>query len=120
MLSGRIEDGWGKGVKACVSTRGQLVTAPLEFSTFYNVKAEAAATGYNLVPPKTGKRFVITDIMLYANKNVGAADATVDLYEASSTTSTTVDTSILNTEMLKQTTLALTGLNINWLGYKIR
>ena len=76
----KIKDGWGTGAEACVSPRGQLIVAPLGFSLPFNVKAELVNTGYNLVPVSSGKRFIITDIILTANKSVGASDATVDLY----------------------------------------
>jgi len=106
-----LKDGEGSGGRAKVTSRGQVVTAPLDFSTFYNVTAGVINTAYNLVAPKTGKRFVITTIHLYANKNVGASDATVVLYESDSATSTTANETIINIEMLKQTHLILNGLN---------
>jgi hypothetical protein len=107
-----IHDGKGKGSEARVSSRGQLVVAPLDFSTPYNVKAEVINTAYNLVKPKLGWQFIVTDILLYANKNVGAADATVNLYEATAVDSLTIAKSIIEIEMLKQTSINLTGLNM--------
>jgi hypothetical protein len=107
-----IGDGSGEEYKAKVTSRGQLVVAPLDFSTFYNVTADVVDTGYNLAPPKSSERFIITAIHLYANKNVGAGDATVVLYEADSSTETTATKTIINIEMLKQTSLNMTGLNI--------
>jgi hypothetical protein len=112
MIKSSIVDGNGTNVEAKVTARGQLVTSPLEYSTAYNVTADAINTGYNLATPINDKQFVITDILLYANKNVGVNDATVVLYEASSLTSTTVDKTIINVEMVKQTRLDLTGLNL--------
>ena len=108
----KIKDGWGGGVEACVSSRGQLVVAPLSFSNFYSVTAGVINTGYNIVPPKTGKIFVITDIILSANRNVGASDATVVIYTADSLTSTTVIDTIFTQEMIKQSNIAVTGLNV--------
>lgn len=107
-----LSDGFGNGITAGVSSRGQLVTGPLDFSTAYAVTASVDDTAYNFVPPKSGKRFVITDILLYANKGVGVADATVAVYEADSATSTAVTKSILAIEMLKQTARDITGLNL--------
>ena len=106
-----LKDGSGSGNQAKVTSRGQLVTSPLDFSTFYNVTADVINTAYNLVSPQTGKRFVITTIHLYANKNVGAGDATVVLYETDSATDTTVNETIINIELLKQTHLTLSHLN---------
>jgi hypothetical protein len=74
---------------------------------------EVAGTAYNYVTPLMGHKIVITDILLYANKNVGAGDATVTIYGNSTGPSdTTEDIVILQTEMLKQTSRDLTGLNI--------
>ena len=70
-----IKDGKGRGGEVCVTSRNQLVVAPLDFSTAYNVEADVINTAFNFVPPIAGKRFVITDILLYANKSVGASDA---------------------------------------------
>lgn len=112
MIHVGIRDGWGTGTRACVTPRGQLVTAPLEYSTFYNTTANVDDTAFNLVTPQSNKRFVITTITLYANKNVGILDAVVDLYEASSPSSTTIDKQLLKQEMPQKTSLVLTGLNI--------
>jgi hypothetical protein len=118
-----ISDGWGTDSKACVTERGQLVVAPLSFSTAYPVTVALINTAYNFVPPVGGRQFVVTDILLYANKGVGASDATVEIYEADATNETTVVRSIMILEMLKQTNRDITGLNLlisagKWLNIK--
>ena len=107
-----IKDGKGGGTTAAVTSRSQLVTAPLEFSTMFNATAGVVNTAANIVTPLSGKQFVITDIVLYANKSVGAGDATVILYEANTISTLTADAVIFQQEMVKQTSLVLTGLNI--------
>jgi len=107
-----ISDGSGTNNNAKVTSRGQLVVAPLEFSKMYNAQVDATCTAFNLTPPETKQQFVITDIILHANKSVGVNDATVVLYEASAVDTLTEDTVIIEQEMLKQSTLSLTGLNI--------
>lgn len=107
-----IEDGAGKGTVAHVSSRGQLVVGPLEFSDAYAVEVDTINTAFNFVPPEPNKRFVITDMLLYANKGVGANDASVQVYEATSATSTTVTKAILDIEMLKNSARDITGLNL--------
>jgi hypothetical protein len=117
----KIVNGSGTGDQATVSCRGQLVVGPLSFSESSSIKLETDDVPLNLFPPKSGFNFIVTDILLYANKNVGAADATVTIYESlvgpESATQTKV---VLQTEMLKQTSRDLTGLNLeistgNWL-----
>jgi hypothetical protein len=123
VLRTEITDGSGNDYKAQVTKYNQLVTAPVDYSQAYAVTASVINTAYNYVPPVQGKRFVVTDILLYANKDVGVNDATVDLYEADGATETTVTKSVLSLEMLKQTTITLTGLNMivsegKWLNLK--
>lgn len=108
----KIGDGAGKSTEAIVTSRGQLVTSPLEYSTAYTKEVNATATAFNFIGPVTGKRFVITDILLYADKNVGVNDASVQLYEATSSASTTISKTILDIEMVKQTNRDITGLNL--------
>lgn len=101
------------GKSAKVTSRGQLITAPIEYSSAYNATLDVAATAYNLVLPKAGKRFVITDLLMYANKNVdNVTEAAVVLYEASSEISTTVAAEIVSTEMLRSATRDFIGLNL--------
>jgi hypothetical protein len=119
----KITDGSGSGFIARVSQYGVLATGSLEFSTAYPITASAINTGYNFVPPIADHQFVVTSILLYANKNVGVNDATVEIYEADAVDSTTISKSVLSTEMVKQTSRDLTSLNLivskgKWLNLK--
>lgn len=107
-----IEDGFGKGVRAFVSKRGELAVAPLDFDVTSSNNMAVINTAYNFYAPMQNMRFVITAILLYADKNVGATDASVQIYEASSASSTTVLNTILDFEMLKNTNRDITGLNL--------
>lgn len=123
MIETRLKDGHGTRATAKVTSRGQLVVAPLDYSLSYNATAGTANVAANLVTPNTNKRFVVTSIHLYANKNVGANDATVVLFEASSDTTATADKVVFQVEMPKNTARDLTGLNLiitqgKWLNIK--
>ena len=118
-----LKDGHGDGYTQKVSKWGIAATGAIDFSVSYPVTASAINTAYNFVGPQAGKQFIVTDIMLYANKNVGANDATVEIYEADGVDSTTVYKSVLVTEMLKQTSRDFIGLNLlvtqgKWLNIK--
>jgi len=122
-LNVEIVDGRGGGAKARCTTRGELVINRFAYSTPYTATAAVINTAYNFVGPISAKQFVVTDILLYANKNVGAGDASVQVYEATSATETTVSKAVLDIEMLKQTSRDLTGLNLiisegKWLNIK--
>lgn len=111
-IGAKIVDGSGSHSEAKVTKRGQLITAPLDFSTFYNAEVDVINTGFTIVTPRGGKQFVITSLIVYANKLVGTGDATVEIYEADSLDSTVVSASIFKQEMLKQTNLPLGQLNV--------
>ena len=100
------------GVSARVSEFGQLAIAPLAYSEPSFTKLDVINTAFNFIEPKHGHQIVITDIVLTANRSVGANDATIDIYEADSPDSTVIVKAIIELEMIKQSNLALTGLNL--------
>jgi len=105
--------GTENGVAAKVTDRGQLVVATIEYSEAYTVSATVINTAYNFIGPKAGKRFVITAILLNADKSVSATNgAVIVIYEATSATSTTASKTILSIELLKQVNRDITGLNL--------
>lgn len=113
MIIANLVDGTGNDYRAKVTARGQLIVAPLDYSNSYSVSATVINTAYNFVGPIAGKRFVITGILLNADNSVGTnPGATVVVYEATSSTSTTATKTILSVELLKQTNRDITGLNI--------
>ena len=113
MIDVKLKRSGGSGKEAKVTSYGQLVTAPLDFSTTYNATAGTANTPVNLIVPKTGKVFIINTIMLYANQSVSnTADATVVLYEATSSTTATESKSILSTAMVRSNRVVLNNVNI--------
>lgn len=106
-----IKDGKTKN-KAKVTKYGQLVTAPVDYSTPVARTLADIDTAYNFIEPMAGKSIVITDIIITANRQVGANDATVVLYEAGGVGELNATKDILNLEMIKQSQLVLTGLNL--------
>ena len=112
MITTSIKSGDGGGV-AKVTSRGQLVTAPLEFSEIYTASCIANNTAVNLVTPKPNQRFVITTIILNGDRSIAVNGAITDLFESiGGPISAVVSKSILRLEILKQGSVALTGLNI--------
>jgi hypothetical protein len=107
----RIGDGFNGGT-AKVTKRNQLVTAPLEFSKFYTASVTVNDTAANLLWPRAGKRFVITEIILNSDRDVGVNGAITKIFEAANDTTATVSTLIYEDEVAKQTRAVLTGLNI--------
>lgn len=96
---------------AKVTARGQVITGPIATSKFYNAVADTDNVSVQLVEPKSDQAFIITAIVLYANKGVGANDATVELFHCSAS-DVNSGVNIIKQEMLKQTTLPLLPLEI--------
>lgn len=112
-LNVKIYDAWGTDAGACVRSNGQVVTGPFEYSTASTATLGTAAQSYNLWGPKSGKNFIITAMLIYANKNVGPTDATVVIYESTDGPATGTQSKVLlTTEMLKQTSRDFTALNL--------
>ena len=112
MIQTKLIGGNGNNV-VVVSSRGQLVTGDLEFSKFYTASAVANSVAVNVVPPKTGMRFVITAIVLTGDRSIAASGAITDVFESTvGPTTATVSVEIYQDEIAKQTRAVLTGLNI--------
>ena len=109
MINVKVIDG-RSGRSAQITSRGEITTAPLSFSKAYNAIAGTASSPANILAPMTNKVFVITAILLYGNKKVGAADATVTIYEANSPTTTTIEETIFQTEIPKGQRRDITGI----------
>ena len=89
---------------------GQIAVAPVHFSRPASIKLDVAGQAYNFASAAPGKKFVITEIVLTADKNV-TTDALVEVYEASAPDTASVDKTIFKIEMLKNTSIVLTGLH---------
>ena len=100
------------GVAAKVTKFGQLVTAPLQYSTPVADEVDVINTAFNFISPEQDQSIVITDIVLSADRNVGVNGADIVIYEASSPETLTEDQIVLDVDMIKQTTLPLNGLNL--------
>jgi hypothetical protein len=99
------------GLAARVTEFGQLVVSPIAYSVPVADTLTVINTAYNFVEPEAGHQIVITDVILTADKTVGVNGAAVEIYTADSPTSTVVTKSVLDIEMLKNTSRDLIGLN---------
>lgn len=108
----RGKNGTG-GVAAEVTTRGQLITAPISYSSSFVATANVDDTAFNLVFPKAERVFVITGAIITGTKSISAVtDATVIVYEASSDTSITVANTLIELALPRSEIIPLTDLNI--------
>ena len=118
-----LVDGTGGKASLSINKGGAVPVVPPAFTIPVFKKLDVAGTAYNFVVPVAGKFPVLTFIFLYANKNVGAGDASVQIYEADGPASTTVDKTIFELEMPKNTSVTLNPITIEvaegvWLNSK--
>jgi hypothetical protein len=110
MIDSQITDA-KNGNQAKVTNAGQLVTSPIEYSTPKFVSLASDNVGYTFFEPKDGKKFVITDVIAIADRNV-TTSCIIDIYEADDLDSATIGTSIFQLDLLKNDKIVMTGLNI--------
>ena len=100
------------GTVARVTEFGQLVTSAVAYSIPVTDTLTSTGTAFNFIEPKGNHQIVITDIILTSDKNVGVNGASVQVYCATSPTTTDIAVGILDIEMLKNTARDLIGLNL--------
>lgn len=101
----------GQGHKARVNHAGSIQTTVFDFSIPVFKELGEDNVPQTFVIPKPNNHIVITDLILYANKNVGAGDAVVEIYEATGTGVTAVSRIIYKMELPQKTVVPLVGLN---------
>ena len=93
-------EGGNSGRVASVTPDGALAVGPVSFNLIEFNEMDAINTAYNFYSPLPEKQFVIMAIFAYGDKQVATAtNATVEVYEASSTTATAVDKIIMQFEI---------------------
>ena len=106
-----IIDGSGSKKRVGVTKIGQLVVGAFAYDEVVAKTSTVDDTAVNFYGPKVGEQFVITTILLTADSNV-VGSSVIDVYEASSATSTVVDKSILFIDLLKNNFRDIIGLNL--------
>jgi len=105
-----IKDGNGKGSSAQVSNNGEMLVRPFyDFNTSYRVVL-STTNMTNVVEPNTGNNFIITSIILNADKNV-TSSAVVTLSESQSFAGTSTK-DLITLDITKNTTVPLTALSL--------
>lgn len=112
MIKVQLWGGRGKNSPE-ITKRGQLVTSALDFERFYFAATAANDVAVNVVPPITGKCFIITAIILSSDRSIGVNGTIIDIFENNNgPTDGTIETQIIQDELAKQTRAVATGLNI--------
>lgn len=97
------------GVIAKITSRGELIVAPIQYSTSY-ATVNTIATTSTVVPAKPDKRFILTSIFIAQDKT--NIDTHITLFESDDDSSTTQNKVIFETDFQRNQTMVATGLDI--------
>lgn len=101
------------GQTARVTEFGQLVVAPLAYSTPVAVSMATPLIAYNFIEPAGGQSVVITDIIASADKSVSTTTpAEVIIYEAGAPDTLTSVADIVTPQLIRSGNFILTRLNL--------
>ena len=99
------------GKKARITNLGQLVTSPLSYDLTKNHTIDSTDTAFNFFGPKAGKNFVVTGLVMTANKNINT-DVRVEFYGALGPDDVVGVGESVPIEMLRSSSRDILGLNI--------
>ena len=98
---------------ARVTKFGQLVTAPLQYSTPVAKSLNAINTPFNFIEPQPGQSIIITDILVSADKNVSnTTPCDVNVFESDGIDSSNVIQTLIRPQLLRGDYQNVTGLNL--------
>ena len=101
------------GGRAKVSEFGQLIVAPIAYSTAEEREMDTINTAFNFVIPEHGKSIVITDIIASADNSVSnTAPADIVVYQSDSATSLVSLSGIVRPQLVRANNFILNGLNL--------
>ena len=108
-----ILDGRGTESRACVTSIGQLITAPFAYDLTEFREMSLADTAFSFYLPKAGEQFVITGIRIKAGRFVSnTIDATIIIYEAPSSVSLTEDRILFEEALIRGEDVTFLPTNI--------
>ena len=99
---------------AGVSPEGDQYVSARYYSDPYYVSVAIAATAYEAVPAKSGKRFIVTGLLLASDKAYGSSTVaeTLTIYEASPSDLDTNLKTFTQVDLLRNDRLVATNLNL--------
>ncbi len=91
---------------AKISENGEVIIRAFDYSTPVNNAIANDTTAINYFRPKVGQQLILTGLFASANRSIGANGDVVDVYEASSSDSTTQDTLLFSFDIARQQTVS--------------
>lgn len=113
MIKTKLIDGYGTGSQVKIlSTGAMAVSAPSYDDAVFNT-LDTDAQGYTFFKPISGKQFVLTGVLAFADKDVSDASETeIVVYESDAENSATEDKILLKFGMGRLTSLTISPLNL--------
>lgn len=100
-------------IRARVTKYGQLVTAPLQYSTPVEREMLIPDLAYNFIEPQPGQEIIVTDIIASADRNVSnTTPADVMIYESDGIDSLVNIQNIARPQLVRSANASYTGLNL--------
>lgn len=94
---------------ARVSRTGELRTTRAKNDTSSYVAVSSTGTAFNLMPPTSLRKIVITGILAVSDKNI-TADAIVEIYSAENKITTTAAETLFKFAMTKNAVVSMPGI----------
>ncbi len=110
MIDVSLKDGLGNSIK--ISPQGEILTRQLKFGEGSFQALDTINTAFNFFKAVSKQKFIITGILVNTNKDIGVDGSTIDIYEASSVSSTTIDKQLFKIIILKNDTLPIPSIFI--------
>jgi hypothetical protein len=108
-----LQNGRGTGSVARVNPFGELAVGPPEYDSVSSVTLDVVNTAYNMIDIRSDSYTIITGMVLTANKNVSANDATISIYSnIIGSTDRTVERQLFSTELASKNALVLLPMRI--------
>jgi len=100
-----------KGNLVQITQAGSLHVVNPNFDMGIRKVLDSTGVAFNHVEPKSGKKFIITGLVINADKSV-TSSAVTNLIEADSTTDATGTKSLLTIDVPKNETIVITGIQM--------
>ena len=99
---------------ALVSVNGELIVGPFAYDTPFYVSVDTASTAFEIVPARSGKKFIVKSILLATDKNYASPTVaeTLTIYEASPADLSDNLRIFTQVDFLRNDRLPISGLNI--------
>jgi len=103
-----------RGKTADVSDNQELFVTQ-RFSRSFKATLNVDDQGFTVVGPRANEKFIVTSLIVNTNRDIGVNGALIEIYEASSENSATIDSGNISFDLIKNQTVIAPQLLIETL-----